>query len=246
MKRFALFSLGLVLLAALLLAGITLIIQIRERPADNENSNSETVFVRQTVMLPDPDLEGLLPLEQAINQRRSVRSYSQKELSLAAISQILWSAQGITDQARGLRTVPSAGALYPLEIYLAAGKVNGLNSGIYLYNPQQNQLHEVQSGDRRSELYTAALSQRPVLDAPASIIIAGVYQRTQTKYGDRAEKYVHIEAGHAGQNICLQVISLDLTTVPIGAFHDQEIKKLIGMPEEETPLYIFPIGYPAE
>ena len=198
MKRFAFASLGLILFVVLLISGITLVKQIRERGVDKESSHSEGIMVQRTILLPDPDLEGELPLELAIKQRRSIRSYSHKALPLTAVSQILWAAQGITDQASGFRTVPSAGALYPLEIYLAAGKVNGLNAGIYLYNPLQNQLHEVQSGDRRSELFAAALNQRPVLDAPASIIIAAVYQRTEARYGDRAEKYVHLEAGHAG------------------------------------------------
>jgi SagB-type dehydrogenase family enzyme len=162
-------------------------------------------------------------------------------LSLEDISQLLWAAQGITSDWGG-RTAPSAGALYPLEVYLVVGDVDGLETGVYKYQPQEHALVRVGDGDVRSELASAALGQSCVARGAVDIIIAAVYERTTGKYGDRGVRYVHMEAGHAAQNICLEAVVLDLGTVTVGAFSDEGVKGILDMPESEAPLYIMPVG----
>lgn len=196
------------------------------------------------IALPPPNVSGNMTLEQAIHDRRSIRNFREEEVPLESIGQILWAAQGITDKASGFRSAPSAGALYPLEIYLIAGQVDGLSPGIYRYVPINHHLVQVAGGDRREQIFAAALNQQVVLDAPASIFIAAVHSRTEAVYGSRAKIYVYLEAGHVGQNISLQAIALGLGSVPIGAFQDQEIKRAIGLKDDESPIYLIPIGYP--
>ena len=194
------------------------------------------------VTLPPPKFESKMGVEEAIRRRRSVRSYADDALTLRQVSALLWAAQGITDTARGFRTAPSAGALYPLEVYLVAGNVKSLTAGVYRYKPGDNALVRAAKGDKRRDLFEAALSQEAILQAPASIVVAGVYARTSRKYGDRAARYVHIEVGHAGQNICLQAVALGLSTVTIGAFDDSRVKKLLNLAGDEAPLYIICVG----
>jgi SagB-type dehydrogenase family enzyme len=183
-----------------------------------------------------------MSLERALAERRSVRDYQRNEpMSLEHLSQLLWAAQGVTDR-RGLRTAPSAGALYPLEIYAIAGKMDGLHSGVYRYKPAGHELVQVLEGERRAELASAALGQSFVRDAPASIVIAAVYERTTRRYRDRGIQYVHMEVGHAAQNVCLQAVALGLGSVVVGAFQDNDVKKILQMPESEEPLAIIPVG----
>lgn len=196
----------------------------------------------QNISLPAPRLTGDLPLEESLSQRRSVREYSPEPLSLEDVSQLLWAAQGITSD-NGLRTAPSAGALYPLEIFLAAGNVTGLAPGAYRYIPEGHQLAITRDTDIREALSQAAVGQASVRNAAAVFVIAGVYSRTTQKYGDRGRMYVHIEVGHSGQNICLQAMALNLGAVPVGAFDDNRVKELLGMEEDESPLYIIPVGH---
>jgi SagB-type dehydrogenase family enzyme len=170
-----------------------------------------------------------------------VRTYTDDALDLAEISQILWSAQGITS-TRGFRTAPSAGALYPLELYLIAGKVESLPSAIYQYRPQEHALLEIVSGDQRSALSRASLHQSAIKKAPAVLLFCAVYERTTGKYGQRGIRYVHMEVGHAAQNACLQAIALGLHTVVIGAFRDADVKKIANLPADEQPLYFLPVG----
>ena len=160
---------------------------------------------------------------------------------MAEISQILWSAQGITSK-RGFRTAPSAGALYPLELYVIAGNVKDLPAGIYKYRPRDHALIEIVRGDRRSHLSRAALRQSSIRNAPAVILFCAEYERTTGKYGQRGIRYVHMEVGHAAQNVCLQAIALGLQTAVIGAFRDAEVKSIAELPVEEQPLYLVPIG----
>ena len=196
----------------------------------------------KTVNLPEPEGKRV-SVEKALRERRSVRSFKDEALSLAEISQLLWSAQGITSP-RGFRAAPSAGALYPLEIYLVAGNVENLADGVYRYVPEKHELEKIAGGDKRTELYKSALGQRAVLDAPAGFVISAVYNRTTRKYGERGIRYVHMEAGHAAQNLCLQAISLDLATVVIGAFTDRDVKEILSVKKGEEPLYIIPAGVP--
>jgi SagB-type dehydrogenase family enzyme len=193
------------------------------------------------IKLPEPVYESDVPVEQALLQRQSVRDYTDRPLSLAEMAQLLWAAQGITHSG-GKRTAPSAGALYPLEVYLVVGEVGGLADGVYKYIPADHELVRVGEGDRRAELSTAALSQESIEEAPAAIVITAIYERTTVKYGERGIRYVHMEVGSAAQNVYLQAVSLDLGTVFIGAFHDQDVKRVLELPDEEQPLCIMPVG----
>jgi SagB-type dehydrogenase family enzyme len=184
-----------------------------------------------------------MSLETAIQLRRSVRHFSRTPLDLADVGQILWSAQGITWGA-GLRAAPSAGALYPIEVDLVAGKVEGLEPGVYRYIPKTHSIVRRASGQKTAALGTAALSQSAVSEASAVLVIWAVYERTTRKYGQRGIRYVHAEAGHAAQNVCLQAVALGLGTVHIGAFDDEEVTRVIQLQENEKPLVLLPIGKP--
>jgi SagB-type dehydrogenase family enzyme len=201
-----------------------------------------TTIPAKAIPLPEPRYAGDVSVEQALRERRSVRTYTDDPLGLAEISQILWSAQGITSRS-GYRTAPSAGALYPLELYLIAGKVESLPPAIYQYRPHDHALLEIVSGDHRSALSRAALHQSAIKKAPAVILFCAVYERTTGKYGQRGIRYVHMEVGHAAQNACLQAIALGLHTVVIGAFRDEEVKKIANLPADEQPLYFIPVGH---
>jgi len=192
--------------------------------------------------LPRPALAGNISIEQTLAQRRSIRSYSNNELSLPNISQILWAAQGMT-QDMFFRTAPSAGALYPLEMYLVAGNVRGLDIGVYRYFPSRHSLIRICDGDRRDELCKASLSQPHIRDAAAVAVIAADYSRTTVKYGTRGIRYAHIEAGCAAENICLQGVSLAIGTCVTGAFDDAKVASILKLPANEEPLLILPIGY---
>ncbi len=191
----------------------------------------------EVIVLPAPRQQGSLSLEEALAGRRSIREYGPRPLTWEEIGQLLWAAQGITSP-QGFRTAPSAGALYPLEVYVV------LPEGVYHYLPQAHQLRRTAAGDHRGALGNAAVRQRPVYEAPAVFVIAGVYQRTAAKYGQRAERYVHLEAGHAAQNLLLQAVALGLGAVPIGAFHDDQVRAVLGLSANETPLYLIPVGAP--
>jgi SagB-type dehydrogenase family enzyme len=193
------------------------------------------------VKLPEPKYESKVCFERALLERRSIRDYANEALSLAEVSQLLWAAQGLTDSA-GYRTAPSAGALYPLEVYLVAGKVTSLRAGIFKYRPRGHELVAVVEGDKRPELCSAALGQTALRQAPVAIVLTAIYDRTTRKYRDRGFRYVHMEAGHVAQNISLQAVSLDLGSVVIGAFEDAEVKKVMALPGVEEPLYVIPIG----
>jgi len=193
------------------------------------------------IKLPDPVYDSNTSIERALLVRRSIREYKDEPLTLMEISQLLWAAQGCTDK-RGYRTAPSAGALYPLELYIIAGNVIDLPEGIYRYKTCDHELERILEGDKRIELSRAALGQSSVRNCAAIIVISALYEKTTIKYGERGVKYVHIEVGHAAQNVYLQAISLNLGTVFIGAFYDNEVKKIIKMKENEVPLGIMPIG----
>ncbi len=192
------------------------------------------------IILPKPDTIGEVTVEQTLLHRRSVRSYANKPLSLNDVSQLLWAAQGKTEKTYG-RTAPSAGATYPMEVFLLAGAVNGLDSGIYQYLSEKHALIPVKAGDFRSLLAGAALGQTCISDAPAVIVLTCDYKRTTSRYGDRGFRYVHMEAGHIGQNVSLQAVALGMGTVMIGAFTDSAVQRVLGTKYE--PLYIIPVGY---
>jgi SagB-type dehydrogenase family enzyme len=197
--------------------------------------------------LPRPFVSGGLPLAETIAQRRSIRNFTSAPVLLFHLSQILWAAQGITLSSNQARAVPSAGAAYPLEIFAVIGE-NGIEkteSGIYHYEVENHILSLHMSGDLRSELSSAALGQDAIAVAPVSIVICAVYDRTMIRYNVRGERYVFIEVGHSGQNIYLQATALGLGTVGIGAFRDDEVRKVLQMDSKFRPLYIMPVGKPA-
>ncbi|MBZ5611271.1 MAG: SagB/ThcOx family dehydrogenase [Acidobacteriia bacterium] len=194
-----------------------------------------------TIALPQPRTKGETSLEHCLLNRRSVRSYRDVPLLLDAVGQLLWAAQGVTAEGH-LRTAPSAGALYPLEVYLVAGNVDGVSPGLYHYRPERHELLLVKPGDLRQELARATFEQDCVQSAAATILFAAVYARTGGKYGQRATRYVHMEAGHAAQNVCLQAAALGLGTVTVGAFQDDEVKRVAELPESHEPVYLMPVG----
>ena len=204
---------------------------------------AETVQ-QEVVMLPKPRYESDVSLEQVLRARRSHREFLPSALSLGQVGQLLWAAQGVSSPEGG-RTAPSAGALYPLETYLVAGKVESLAAGVYRYDPAHHGLQPVASGDRRAALAAAALGQEWVASPPAVLVLTAVYRRTMVKYGERGIRYVHMEAGHAAQNVALQATALGLGVVTVGAFSDADVKAVLGLDGSEEPLYLLPVGWPA-
>ena len=182
-----------------------------------------------------------LSLEEALQKRRSVREFRRGSLSLDEVAQLLWAAQGITRQEL-LRTAPSAGALYPLELYLVAGQVKGLPAGLYRYSPERHDLQHVADGDSRRALAAAALDQAWVRQAPAVLVITGVYARSAVKYGQRAQRYTHIEVGNVAQNVYLQATALGLGTVFVGAFNAAKVQEVLELPADHEPLGLMPVG----
>ncbi len=193
------------------------------------------------VKLPDPVLDGAMSLEAALGRRKSVREFTTQAVTLRQVSQLLWAAQGLT-HGDELRTAPSAGALYPLELYLVADRVEGLARGVSHYQPVRHTLAGIRDGDFLPGLSAAALDQEWIGDAAAVIVVAAVYERTTKKYGERGVRYVHVEVGLAAQNICLQAVSLGLSTVMVGAFNDRQVRKLLNMPADHRPLVLVPLG----
>ncbi|HYA40689.1 MAG TPA: SagB/ThcOx family dehydrogenase [Syntrophobacteraceae bacterium] len=197
--------------------------------------------VNRSIKLPRPAHDGKLALEAAFLGRRSIRDYRQGPLDLNEISQLLWAAQGIV-RPGGYRTCPSAGALYPLELQVVAGAVEGLPCGCYRYDIANHAMLLENERDIRGVLATAALGQSMISRAPATIAISAIFERTTRRYGERGMRYVFMEAGHAAQNIHLQAVSLNLGTVVIGAFRDEEVKRVMGFGPRESPLLLMPVG----
>jgi SagB-type dehydrogenase family enzyme len=226
----------LILPAIIFLAGVPLFLWLNDlslRADETKPMNGENM------KLPQPKFRSQTSVEEALVNRRSVREYKQDSLSLEEVSRLLWAAQGVTAKWGG-RTAPSAGALYPLEMYLLAGKVRGLKPGLYHYDPEKHTITQKKEGDLREELIQASLGQDEILSAPATLVITAVYERTMKKYGQRGVRYVHMEVGLAAENVYLQAESLGLGTVFLGAFEDEEVKKALGI--EEEPLAIMPVG----
>lgn len=188
------------------------------------------------IVLPKPRTTGSIPLEEAIWKRRSVRSFSDKKMTLEQVSQLLWAAQGVTDE-RGLRAAPSAGASYPLEVYIAK------SDGVFHYEPERHALEVVSEVDIRQGLAEASLGQRFIAEAPVSMILVAVKARITSRYGKRGERYVDIEVGHAAQNVHLEAVALGLASVPVGAFDDAAIADLLKLPKGDEAVYIIPLGY---
>jgi len=188
--------------------------------------------------LPPPVLAGQMSLEEAIKHRRSIRQFTDKPLTVEQIAQLCWAGQGITDPHRGFRASPSAGALYPVELYIVTA------DGVDHYQPKDHSRERHITGDLRRPLQRAGLEQEAIGEAPACVVITAVVERTARKYGRRAERYCFLEAGHAAQNILLQATALHLGGVSIGAFDDEKAAALLKLPRGHRVLYLLPIGHP--
>lgn len=196
------------------------------------------------VKLPPPALKGSVSVEEALQARRTVRRFASRSLDLQQVSQLLWATQGITDP-RGLRTAPSAGATYPLEIYLVAGErgVTGLASGIYRYHPKGHALELTLKGDHRAAVARACLGQSWMAEAPVMVVFAAEFKRCTARYGNRGIMYTHMEVGHAGENLFLQTQALGLAAGIVGAFTDKAVSQTLNLPREHEPLLVMPVGY---
>ena len=218
----------------------------------NKKEKGEKMNVLKTIDLPEPRYDSKVSVESAIKNRRSIRSYRDQALELDHVSQILWAAYGITKPMKtgpgylrgGLRAAPSAGARYPLEIYLVCGNVEQLEAGIYKYDSRNHKLELLSSGDKMQDLAKAAYGQSHVKNAAANIFYSAIYERTTSKYGERGrDRYVCMDLGHSAENVYLQAHALNIGTCAVGAFSDQQAREVMQLPDEETPLYIMPLGY---
>jgi len=213
----------------------------------NSSPMKPETFPKDEIALPSPRLVGSMSIEEALHKRRSIRNFQDRSLSLEDASQLLWSAYGVTyvsASGREYKTAPSAGATFPLEIYLLAGKVDGLVAGLYKYNPTSHSLIPVREGDIRSDVSKACLGQKMLAEAPLSLIFSAVYKRTTDRYGKRGEdRYVCMDLGHSAQNVYLQATAMGMGTCAIGAFDDEQLEKLLQFPKEEKILYLMPVGF---
>ena len=196
----------------------------------------------QAIPLPEARREGTMSLEAALWARRSIRDLKPDTLPLAAAAQLLWAAQG-KNRPDGHRTAPSAGATYPLEVYLVAGNVEGLAPGVYRYRSATHDLVLSQAGDKRAEL-TAAPARAPgwAANAPLLMVFAAVPDRVSRRFGARAERYVAIDVGHAAQNVYLQAAALGLGTTFMGGFNDSAMTRVLAA--DERPMGVMPVGKP--
>jgi SagB-type dehydrogenase family enzyme len=231
----------IILIILIILLGVVIAYLIWPAPQQTE---SRTVI--GTISLPS-HVKGNLSVEQAIQDRRSIRHYTGESLTLPDVSQLMWAAQGITDKTHNLRAAPSAGQVYPLEVYIVVGKggVTGLNEGVYHYNPFNHSLEKTSKRDVRSDLSQAANGQPWVKEAPVDIVITGNYNKMIAKYKDEtlSTRFVNLEAGHVGENIYLEAGARGLVTVALGSFKDDQVHKIIGLPDNENTVYIFPVGH---
>ncbi len=196
----------------------------------------------EAIPLATPARAGTMSVEEALANRRSRRDYTADPITSEALMQLLWAAQGITDASSGFRTAPSAGGTFPLVVYVAVGRVEGLEAGVYRYRPQPHDLERVLGEDVRPALERAAIGQLWVGNGAAVLVFAADYARTTQRYGERGIRYVHMEVGHAAQNVYLQAEALGLGTVAVGAFDDDDVKRIMGLRETESPLYLMPVG----
>ena len=209
-------------------------------------ANRQDIFNKEvTVRLPAPVFDGNISVEKAIKQRRTVRSYASEPMTLALLSQILWAAQGITEDGGFKRAAPSGGALYPIDVYAAVGRdgVQGLKEGVYRYDPPRHALEEQSEGDAREDIARAALQQMWAARAPVILVLTAEYRRITGKYGERGKRYAMIEVGHIGENIFLQCDALGLSAGIMGAFDDHNVARAVSAKKNHEPLIIMPVGW---
>jgi len=195
--------------------------------------------------LPDPVIDGDVSLERTIHQRRTIRSFDSKSLALKQFSRVLWAAQGITEAGGFKRAAPSAGALYPMDIYGVVGAdcIEKLDPGVYHYEPADHSVSLVKEGDARRDVAVASLSQMWTAHAPLTLVITAEYSRIMVKYGQRGIRYAMIEAGHIGQNIFLESQAMGLAAGIVGAFEDEKVIEVMGINKTHEPLLVMPVGY---
>lgn len=213
-------------------AALVLIMQLKGDALAEEST------MHSAQALPQPRLAGDMSVEQAIAQRRSVREFTDQPLTRDQIAQLCWAGQGVTEKSRQLRAAPSAGATFPIELYVVTA------ASVDRYEPRDHTLHAHLAGDVRPALQAAAHGQESVGDAPATFVIAACVERTAGKYGARAERYCFMEAGHVAQNVFLQATALQLAGVPVGAFDDAAVAAVLKLPKDHRALYLLPIGQP--
>ncbi len=195
------------------------------------------------IKLPEPRRQGTMSLEAALWARRSTRALTRDSIALADVGQLAWAAQGV-NRPDGHRTAPSAGATYPLELYVVASRVRDLPAGVYHYLARSHELETLAAGDRLPELVTTATRQSWIADAAAMFVLAGAYDRTAGRYRDRTDRYVAIEVGAAGQDLYLQAAALGLGTTMVGSFPDSTLARVVGLPEGQRPVAVMPVGRP--
>jgi SagB-type dehydrogenase family enzyme len=187
-------------------------------------------------------------LRVLLEKRYSCREFQERILNIDDIAAMLWAACGKKHDSvtHATRTAPSAGATYPLELYIVVGRnsVDKLRDGVYYYSIEEHSLQLISEGDKRVELSGACLGQDFINEAPVSLVIAAKFNRTTGHYGTRGERYVYMEAGHASQNTYLAVTNLGLATVEVGAFIDDSVKRVLNLDKDCTPLIVMPVGYP--
>lgn len=231
------FLLGIVFFS--LFRGITPSDQITDRRGAHPETDVNMEGDR--IRLPRAATAGGMSLTEALMLRRSVRSYSSEPMHIGQVAQLLWSAQGINAE-NGFRTAPSAGATFPLELFVMVNNVTGVAQGIYHFDLAEKSLVTVHLGNRSGDLVRASLSQAMIRDAAVVIIFGAVFERTTARYGERGIRYVYNEVGHASQNLHLQAAALNLGTVVIGAFRDEEVEDVLDLGEEIRVLYLMPVG----
>ena len=212
------------------------------KSAPDAGKNAMIHVPPSTYILPAPKPDGKTSVERALKTRRTQRKFQTKALTPGQLSQLLWSAYGITASPR-FRTAPSAGGTYPLEIYVAVGNIKGIEPGLYKYTPREHEITRTINTDIRPEITQAALNQDMINTAPATLIFTAVFDRTTPRYGERGVRYVWMEAGHSSQNVYLQATALNLGTCAIGAFEDKKLAEVLHLPPKEVPLYIMPVGF---
>jgi SagB-type dehydrogenase family enzyme len=238
------------LLIILIVALVTAGCMNKNKPQEDKTPLMKNDSSRLSYTLPSPVLGGTVSVEEALSKRRSHRYYVDEQISAEDISQILWAAYGITRPMPGypringgLRTAPSAGATYPLQVYVLIGKVKGIETGVYKYVPVGHRIIRVIDRDVKASLASAALGQEMIKIAPACLFYSADFSITTARYGDRGkERYVCMDLGHSAENVYLQAEALHLGTCAIGAFNDAEVRAVMQLPENEEPLYIMPIG----
>jgi len=231
---------GLIAISALTVSGVDI--------SSNTNANTNasvnaaaSVQSSDIIKLPEPRTEGNFSLEKALKERRSIREFGNESLTLDQVSQLLWAAQGITDD-KGHRTAPSGMEAYPLEVYLVTGNISGLQAGVYHFVPKGQYLEPLMQGDLRAEFVDQAVGQGFVKTAPSIFVITAVPERMIRIAGPGSVKFVYIEAGLAAENFMLEAVSLGLGSTYVGGFDANKTEQFLGLASDEEPMAVLPVG----